>query len=375
MSIKNAFFFWVIAALALARPAAALECVVTANIDGDSWNPDEGPVGGNECETDQEIEFQVSGGSNGDKLEVVEGNDCGERNQDNDCHTIEAEVELKGAVAQSFPFGLKTILRDQACDSVGERTVYVWFRPLSGSDETNSFTDSERAECVFEVDTRRPEVITGVKGGEGETTIEVTWDRPADSDDLREIHVYHQPVDGECPGDSDFCRIAPWLCDAAADAQDEDDAGTEEDVSVEPDASVIDGGADTPDSSAWETVADAVDDLPELEDLMAGLPHKSEPGTANGTELTNAVEVGQQAAVVVVAEDRAGNTSVPSQVTCIQGVQTIGFCDLNEEQGGSCKSGCSVGTMDASEPTWFWPIALALVALVALALSARRRKA
>lgn len=169
-------------------------------------------------------------------------------------------------------------------------------------------------------DKTRPMAPTGITGGSGDSSVNVSWTTTGESN-LRETRVYGDPSGGGCG--SGFFTVGEPVPDGAVEL------GT---------------GAGS--------AADATVDLSAL-----------------------GLAVGESADVVVVTVDQALNESLVGSIGCVERVATTGFCDAY----GDCQS-CSVsevglggrrsGARSRSVGATF---AFAVVGLAGLAAALRRR--
>jgi MYXO-CTERM domain-containing protein len=309
-----------------------------------------------ECLADANLNIEITGNA-GYQYDVYIGSKCAtDLASEEGCKMLESAFTVGSDGTKDRLFSIQELLEQDEFDcDVGTAEMSIFFVPtdINVVSGTSSTSGTGTIACKKKIDTKPPPAPTNIKGGAGEREITVSWDFDyEDEEDLQEFLVYYEV----CPGKSGLCKAAPSDCSTSADfpTTTSTDADTEE--------KDVDGGSEN-EATATTTIPNTV--------ILSGLNYKS---ASNATQITlaNKVEVGQKAAVVVVAVDNAENRGKPSAVTCIMGVETVGFCEsLKNESGEGCKSGCSINAVSAN-PSSAWPWILALLAMTALV--ALRRK-
>lgn len=245
------------------------------------------PINAKECEGNVDITFRLTGvPTNQPTMDIYYGQNCqnsvnrlGSGSTPTTC-TFVRNIEIRGA-SGLLEFDVSVQELDCAAGSTADRQVF--FLPVSttqGGDEVAVF-----GEQIMKIDTQPPNPPTEVMGGVGEATVPVTW--TFTGTDVNEFFVYWDPNDTDC------------------------------------------------------TSALLVPGQP-LDSTGLGLGRVKASASARRTSISDALEVGQQASVAVVAVDLAGNESVLSNVDCIEGVSTTSWLELHRAQGGRTGDTCSV---------------------------------
>jgi hypothetical protein len=335
---RYAFVFLLIAAWFFADKAAALATCKLVYIDNSDDNLDR-PVNKDQCDRNVEIEFEIAGTAAA-KYEIYIGTQCTKSGlSDTDCKLIESNFTISGNGTENYSFPVQNLLEADGftCEE-GTYTVVAVFVPTGTTGDASVTSTSGAITCSKDIDTEPPAAPTNPRGGSGEREITVKWDFDfTNYTDLEKFTVYYEA----CPGKSGLCDKLPSSCTSSASIS----ATSSSDV---------DGGSDS---------SEAIN--------LSALDSKS---ASNATQitLTKLVDLDQRAAIVIVAQDTAGNTSSASNVTCIEGVATLGFCDLMKKEGKSCEKGCTVDTVDVrGTPS---TITIAVMSMALLIFSLRRRR-
>jgi MYXO-CTERM domain-containing protein len=246
-------------------------------------------------------------GFRGTNCNTVEARD---RDGMGDCEMLDIAVsidEQSELVVPDVPLG--SLVDCELTNSLPYNLFFIATDAANADDDIGSDYDV----IELKVDLEPPASPTNVTGGSGNSAIPVSWSITDSGSDIERFDIY--VVAGSCGGDGGTATFPPKASPVA-----------------EPGGTARSAGVD---------------------------------GAAAGLELN------EQAAVFVVAVDKAGNRSEPSAAGCITRVPTVGFCNLHEMEGGTCDDGCSVSAVGASG-TAPWS-ATVLVTVLALAWRRRRR--
>jgi MYXO-CTERM domain-containing protein len=337
MTRRCSFVLSLAAVLLAAQPALALSAILES-IDGDSVDADNYvPLNKEQCDKNAEVRYEVTNDRSANYLAVMKGTDCDQDRTDvtNDNCTKLVGESIEGVNKPKITFSAK----DLDCQDTSGPTRKIYFLGLADEgDEKKGSSDAFIDD--FKIDTVVPRAPSGVEGGSGEHSIEVSWS--FGGTDVEEFRVYYEVVNN-CPEDSALCAFSTDDCGSGSSsgAGELDDAGTSEEE---------DEGQDTSGSE---------------------IDYETASASSRSLKLEDKVEVGETAAVAVAAFDEAGNGSLLSNVDCITGISTVGFCEMNEKQGGSCESGCAAAGPGAGGGRGAAAVGLAVLAL---AVMARRRK-
>lgn len=328
MTRRYLFVLTILPLLAVAGEALAMK-VDLQSVDGKTTEMDE-PINLDQCTRDVTLKFRVNNDTGSKYLFVMRGSECNtDRTGDktNTC-TVVSEGKMD-TVLIDVPLTAKQLGLE--CGSADSDIHLYFLGQASESDELKESTDF--VELTIAVDTVPPPAPTNVEGGEGEHSIPITWS--FDSTDVEYFWVFYEQVD-TCP---------PPAFDPAASAT---STTSDEDAGVDP----------------------GENQESEIK-IECGKGCKEVTSSAESTELVDKIAVGETAAVVVVAVDEAGNLSPISNVACITSIATVGFCEINENMGGKCESGCSVGPGPGTHPG---RLPAALLVLLAVAWIRFRRR-
>lgn len=348
--------FWIALCACLALPAFALalpdddddddESSLGANTDGglsvqlfidntavDLQDPD--PLGKRACDENWPLVFEVTGFATGSSsaplVEVWYGDGCQNSSkrdlvEENDCTQIgEAEDRNESDLEQTF-----TIPMVEFCDLKGD--IRIYFLPV---ESVNSSRDiSTYGVYKLSIDTSPPGAPTNVRSKPGETEI---------------------PIDWNLGDDNVFQNFLVW--DTAVVSPD--------------DLEGVDAGSGTSGDCASATLIPGADlDLSNLPDTT----HQEMVGNVRSHTL-DGTRIGADRVVLgIVAEDRAGNRSVLSNVTCVSVVLTDGFWDGYKNAGGDIEEGCACSLPGASSRTNRLAFVPLLLAAVLVALRIRRKR-
>jgi len=209
----------------------------------------------------------------------------------------------------------------------GDKQLYfLALRSQNSSETTQSF-----GVLKFTVDTTGPTPATNLSSEPGETQIPLKWDAPADALTTSTAWIVVDPILAGEDQDSGVEDDAAVADDAGTDS----DAGTTTDAtdtSVQCPSSVLIANS-TPDTST----------LRDLEDQGELIIKRISPGSKESTTLDGrdfGLNVNLAAATVVIF-DQAGNPSTMSNVVCVQVVDTTGFWDQYQANGGTAEPGCA----------------------------------
>ncbi len=340
MTRRYLFILTLLPFLAVAGEALAMGATLTAI--GNVTTDIDKPISNDQCEANVKVKFEVTNGNPSKYLFVMVGSDCDQDRTEltTDSCTRVLGQSIEGRAEIPISVGVKD-LGIKCGTSEGDYTVY-FLGHSSESEERQATTDF--ATVTIEVDTTGPPAPTDVKGGQGESSIPVTWE--FGGVEVESFWVYYEAV-SSCPGGSILCTFSPGCTpsiDAAVSVSDTDDAGVT-----------------TGQTTGQENPLAA----------LAAAKYEEASSSSRKFDLKGVISVGQTAAVAVVAIDEAGNRSQVSNVACIEGIATVGFCEMNEGRGGKCESGCSVSRGPGANPG---RLPAALLVLLAVAwISLRRR--
>jgi hypothetical protein len=329
------------------------------------------PLGKAQCDKKVDLTFVLTGLALGPKsakyVEIYRGTNCNTMESkdgvgNDDCVRISFISRN-----QSSTFEMPVIPIEDVCSSMGD--VTLWFLPVDtlGTNATLSFF----GKYELPLDTIPPNAPANVRGGSGETQIQINWTR-SDNNISRNLIVWDaKPVtvtdttttdapvvgDGGAAGGSAAGSGAAGS--SAAGATDEADGGAI--VIPEPEC-----------TSSLLTPGQALD----VNKLPKGLGHKEAVGNVESFTLSGSEINSARAAVAILAQDLAGNWSVLSNVTCVNVVDTTGFWDEYKVNGGDAEAGCAcslpgsraAGTRHAASGL------LAALALLGIAVVRARRK-
>lgn len=340
---RYAFIFSFAATLFVAEAVAAQTCTLKY-VDGSDVDVDKKDINYYQCANPAStLTFEIKG-TVGAKYEIYTGNQCGTSGlNDPDCKAGSTNFTLGDDGTETYDFKVQDLLAADGknCDA-GEYTVKAYFVPSGTSTSTGTSTGTSTVAttgqivCSKDIDTEPPPQPTKPNGGSGENEIKVKWSfDDSKVDDLEKFWVYYEV----CPGSSGICDYLPKDCGSSASM-----------------AAMYAGLAD----------AGTVD----YSKLYSELQYTSVNSTRQ-VSLKHLVGIDERAAVFVVAQDNAGNFSYPSDVTCIEGVPTRGFCDMKAGSEKLCESGCSVNAVGANSSHGLSSIAAIFIAL--FLISARRR--
>jgi MYXO-CTERM domain-containing protein len=334
MTRRYLFVLTVLPVLVVAGRAAAMK-VDLESVDGKTTETEE-PINLEQCERNITLKFRVTNDLPSKYLFVMRGSECNTDRSGDNTNTCTVVFEGKmDTLLIDVPLTTKQLGLE--CGS-SDSDIHLYFLgQASESDKLNESTDF--VELTLAVDTVPPPAPTNVEGGEGEHSIPIDWE--FEGADVETFRVYYERV-SNCPQGSVLCDYSPGCAsngDGTASETTADDAGVEpnEEVTAE---------------------VDAVD----YDEVSSSL---------RSHDLMDVVGIGETAAVAVVAVDEAGNQSLASNVVCIEGVATVGFCEINENMGGKCESGCSVGPGPGAHPG---RLPAALLVLLAVACIRFRRR-
>jgi hypothetical protein len=322
-----------------------------------------------QCRDNDELLFKVDYvPQDKPSLDIYTGENCNsENNRGNSTNlacTFLTNVPT-GGVTMGLMLHIPTreLLNDESCDAADESMPKLWFLAVSQKMSVENVHNNYGRFDRVKVDTALPTPPINVRGGEGENTIPVSWQ--GGQTNLKGFRIYIDPNAG-LPGSGG--------------------AGTSSsgsDTETDADAAVIDAGEGVIPTSSVDggvQISGPNPDCPssvlmgggDPADLPASIRKKTidEP-TGTGTELSPSQIGGTHAAIAVVAIDLAGNESAISEVECIDVVETTGFWDRYEENGGEVPTGCPCSAVGAAQIESAWPVGLAVLAL---GISARRRR-
>lgn len=227
------------------------------------------------------------------------------------------------AIDEAMTFSVSALTKQGSatCIKNGDLEFY-----LLATDSTTADQAAVTRYGTFRIraDFTAPQPPTNVETGSGETAIPVTWTLPDRTDDIANYFVYGKR--GCDLGTDAGTNAADAGVDADASVQDggpaETDAGLVSDAAVASDAgpSEADGGVGSSGSALL------TDEFNFSGEKLASTTGTGRSTTINGRNL--GLETGEQATIVVVSSDKAGNISEPSDPVCITYVQTTGFWDL-----------------------------------------------
>jgi hypothetical protein len=336
---RYAFISSLAATLLVAEAVAAQTCTLKY-VDGSDVDIDNKDINYYQCAIlNSTLTFEVKATA-GAKYEIFTGSQCGTGGlNDTDCKTGSTNFTIGGDGTETYDFKVQDLLAadGDTCDA-GNYSVKAYFVPAGTSAKTDTTTVASTGQilCQKDIDTNPPPRPTKPKGGSGENEIKVKWSFDSEDEDLEKFWIYYEV----CPGSSGLCNYLPKDCGSSA---------------------------------AAATTGVALDDAgtPNYAELFSDLQYTSVSNGVRQVSLKNVVEIDERAAVIVVAQDNAGNLSYPSDVTCIQGVATRGFCDMKAGSKKLCKNGCSVNAVGANSSHGLSSIAAIFITL--FLISARRR--
>jgi hypothetical protein len=324
------------------------------------------PIGKSDCDAKVNLTFYVSGFSVGASspkyVEIYKGTNCanteGRDNLgDDDCVRVSYQNRTQNTTLQQFKIPI-----EELCSTNGAATV--WFLPVDTLD-TNA---TVMPYGVYEVplDTLAPNAPTNVKGGDGETQIQVSWER-SDTNISRNWIIWDPKPITSTVGASDAGLTADGggadsaAAGSGAAGQDETDA----DGGTTPIGQTVCG-------SPLLTPGEAID----VDKLPKGLHRKEARGDVESFQLSGDEIDSPRAAVAVVAQDLAGNVSLLSNVACVNVVDTTGFWDAYQQNGGDAEAGCTCSLPGSRTSTARHTAGglLAALALLGLAVVRSRRK-
>lgn len=309
------------------------------------------PIGKDQCDQKVNLTFRVSnlaiGPASPKYIEIYRGTACNTTEGkdgvgDDDCQRIKY-VNRNSSSIQDIELPLADL-----CDSEGD--VTLWFLPVNTLD-TNANV-SPYGVFQLPLDVIPPNAPTNVKGGDGETQIQITWQR-ADTNISRNWIIWDpKPI------------TSPTVTDSGAGVSGaEDDGGTSS------------GSSDGSCGSALMSQGMMID----VDKLPKGLSKKELRGDVESGELSGDLINSPRAAVGIVAQDLAGNFSVLSNITCVNVVDTSGFWDDYKINGGEAEGGCACslpGSTGSTAPHGRNSLGglLTLLAVLGLGIVRARRK-
>ncbi|MGD8861060.1 MAG: hypothetical protein PVI30_13715 [Myxococcales bacterium] len=215
-------------------------------------------------------------------------------------------------------FDLEVTASDLMCNEGANEKPTLYFLPVNATMSADAVGQNYGIVEV-EIDADPPAAPTGVSGGNGESSIPVSWNTSAGMLDGFAVYI--------------------------------DSSG----------GAGVDGGTC---GSDVLIPGESVDSVP------GSVRRKSiGEGSASSTTLSASDIDGDSAAVAVVAVDLAGNESVLSEVACVSVIPTDGFWDVYEQEDGAVDAGCPCAAMGPVHAETAWPVGLSV-----LALTLRRRR-
>lgn len=214
------------------------------------------------------------------------------------CTRIGDSIMAPGAT-QSLSFKVLELFSSNGkkCDQSGAQKVYFVPVMTETPDNASSGVSAGIGDAIivtFTVDVDAPNAPTKVSAADGENEIGLSWDSDDDSAAANGFRIYYDPngiskMGSDCTSELLVAEKAP------------------------------------PDPDELET-----------SDEARGVTKTTRSPSSLG------LNVGEQIPAAVVALDKAGNESRLSEVVCIQRVETDGFLDRYEDQGGKGLDKCSV---------------------------------
>ena len=311
--------------------------VVTLTIDDEPYDAlDPIPLGKRACDENLLLDFEITGFATGFSsqryIEVWRGSTCNQGSSRNEANDDDACVRLTyvDRIENSTEQVVQVPMQD-LCEEDGNITLY--FLPVDSLDTNDSITPYGVYE--LEIDIRPPNAASGVDSSAGETEIPISWD-PGDNNILKNWLVWDtSPLD---EGDLDF--------DGGSDGLGFDGCGS----------GILIPGEDF-----------------DIDALPTGIRRKEISGNISSYDLDGTSLGARRVALGLISEDRAGNRSVMSNITCVTVVATDGFWDAYRGEGGEVEQGCTC-SLPGTTSSGKLPLSLAPVALALVALRFRRKR-
>lgn len=307
--------------------------VLLSEINGEAYNAMRGDdISQEQCEGGGDATFDLSGmptESQAKWLWVLMGDNCvdpASRNMsDYECKEVYTK-EHNGNPSYDVNIELSKLCADQQ----GNTDLYFLFvSTVPTSAEVQWYGTAK-----LPIDTSAPDAPRNVTGGRGETAIPVKWDESDGSP--ANYWVFWEPQK------------------RGASSEDDDDGGTD-------------------DCSTSTKLIPGVNLDPSTK--LEGVFNDETEGQVSEYELSSA-DIGMdadRAVVAVIAEDKAGNRSVLSNTSCVQVVESHGFWDDYQDNGGTVQPGCACSVPSKDGSTWSaLPLALALFGLQLRRIRRRR---
>ena len=301
-----------------------------------------------QCENNVDIEFRLDGAPrNKPLIDVYWGDGCNTdvRNNQSDSSCTYVTTKPGGvAVDARVHVTIQEIIMG-SCSDHPQGQYKLWFLPVSQTKSPEMITLYGVNEQVWS-DNSPPVAPTNVDaGGGGENVITVTWSADSQTDtDLERFIVYidrapsggqlADAVQGSVDGGTDGTPAINPECPSAYLIPGENPEGLPSQISVKP--------LDNENQRSYQLKPQTL-------------------GLENGV-----------AAVAVRSEDKAGNRSPLSEVTCAKVIPTTNFWETYEQAGGDPDvEGCPCSAVGRTQLESGWPVALSLLLMGA---SARRRR-
>ena len=297
-------------------------------------------LGIDDCRSNATVLFDldnVPGDKRSIALYVGDGcNGTDRNNQDlNRCTYITSQTTNRQTRDLQFEIGAEQLFQGaEACADGMEVERTFWFLAVDDPQGSEAVGNGYGTREI-ELDARRPDQPTRVRGGSGEREIEIDWE--TDEANLEGFIIYIDPGTG---GGG-----------AAGSGAPSGDGGIPS--MVDCGSGRLVPGADAPDPDDFDRVV------------------VLNEATATGDTLSPQQIGGTRAAVAVAAVDLAGNRSLLSDLACVSVMPTESFWDRYEEMGGRGQAGCPCSALGPVHAHSAWPVALALVLV---RRSVRRRR-
>lgn len=293
------------------------------------------------------------------------------------CYDIGFDETLSSTSMRDFDLPLSAftaVSALRACMPNVVANLKLW--ALASETTTTTGTPIGSASIPVTIDTQAPPAPGNLEGGDGESSLPLSWDAAGDEQTVFEYCIYVDTGTATTIG-GDAGDFDAGLDDGGTtdDGGTIDDAGTDAGGGFDAGPTGTDGGASGDGGGTTPTecgsgmlVSGTIPTDRGLEPVRC----VSEDVTSQSLDPDSiGLAIGESAAVAVAAVDRAGNVGPLSNVVCVERVSTVGFCD---RLGGCEDTGCSCVAAGASRSAGTPYGALASLALLVAVVSIRRRR-